>query len=192
MIKDNDIAIPMQGGGDVVAEGVSFDGATDYLSRSSDLVGNVDSKTFTFSAWVYVPEDYAQGGSDYFLSIGYNNHYIRRTTYNKVNYKFSDSANSAVLSGASDIGISLSTFTNILISYDANSSNFSLYLNDTAVSYSNTSQLNGVIDFTKDMLHIMRDDNSQYSKGRLSHLFLDYTYRDLSIEANRRLFLVPS
>ena len=34
-------------------EGVSFDGTNDYLSRSSDLTGNADGKTFTFSAWVY-------------------------------------------------------------------------------------------------------------------------------------------
>ena len=39
--------------GSVPAEGVDFDGTYDYLSRSTDLVGNVDSKTFTFSAWVY-------------------------------------------------------------------------------------------------------------------------------------------
>ena len=43
--------------GVVEPEGVSFDGVTDYLSRSSDLVGNVDSKTFTFSCWVYKAED---------------------------------------------------------------------------------------------------------------------------------------
>ena len=33
----------------VMPEGVDFDGVNDYLSRSTDLVGNVDSKTFTFS-----------------------------------------------------------------------------------------------------------------------------------------------
>ncbi len=36
-----------------VAEAVDFDGEDDYLSRSSDLIGNQDSKTFTFSTWVY-------------------------------------------------------------------------------------------------------------------------------------------
>ena len=38
------------GGG---AEAVSFDRTNDYLSRSSDLTGNADSKTFTFSCWFY-------------------------------------------------------------------------------------------------------------------------------------------
>ena len=33
-----------------VADAIDFDGVTDYLSRSSDLVGNADGKTFTFSA----------------------------------------------------------------------------------------------------------------------------------------------
>jgi hypothetical protein len=36
------------GGGDLPV-GVDFDGTNDYLSRSSDLVGNADGKTFTFS-----------------------------------------------------------------------------------------------------------------------------------------------
>ena len=49
-VSSGDIA----GGTSVAApEGVDFDGVNDYLSRSSDLVGNVNSKTFTFSCWFY-------------------------------------------------------------------------------------------------------------------------------------------
>ena len=59
MIKDSETPIPMQGEGVVAPEGVSFDGVTDYLSRSTDLVGNVDSKTFTFNCWIYFVEDTA-------------------------------------------------------------------------------------------------------------------------------------
>ena len=34
-----------------------------------------------------------------------------------------------------------------------------------------------------------RNNASTKSAGRLAHFFLDYTYRDLSIESNRRLFI---
>jgi hypothetical protein len=37
--------------------GIEFDGSNDYLTRTTDLVGNQDSKTFTFSCWVYVPDN---------------------------------------------------------------------------------------------------------------------------------------
>lgn len=38
---------------EIIPESVDLDGVNDYLSRSSDFVGNTDSKTFTFSCWVY-------------------------------------------------------------------------------------------------------------------------------------------
>ena len=40
-----------------VPEAVDFDGVDDYLSRDSDLVGNSDSKTFTFSGWIYLSDN---------------------------------------------------------------------------------------------------------------------------------------
>ena len=36
-----------------LAAAIDFDGTNDYLSRSSDMTGNADGKTFTFSAWIY-------------------------------------------------------------------------------------------------------------------------------------------
>ena len=42
-------AITSQPSANGVADAIDFDGANDYLSRSSDLVGNTDGKTFTFS-----------------------------------------------------------------------------------------------------------------------------------------------
>ena len=43
--------------GEVLPEAVSLDGTNDYLSRSSDLTGNADGKTFTFSCWFYYVGD---------------------------------------------------------------------------------------------------------------------------------------
>ena len=38
-------------------EAVSFDGSSDWLSRSSDLTGNTDGGIFTFSFFVYNSKD---------------------------------------------------------------------------------------------------------------------------------------
>jgi hypothetical protein len=40
-------------GGEIEPLGVDYDGSADYLSRATDLTGNSDGKTFTFSAWLY-------------------------------------------------------------------------------------------------------------------------------------------
>ena len=41
------------GGAGELAAAIDFDGTNDYLSRSSDMTGNADSKTFTLSFWMY-------------------------------------------------------------------------------------------------------------------------------------------
>ncbi len=42
--------------GEIVPEGVSFDGLTDSLTRDSAFVGEANSKTITFSCWIYFLE----------------------------------------------------------------------------------------------------------------------------------------
>jgi hypothetical protein len=64
--------------------GIDFDGTNDSLSRSSDLTGNADGKTFTFSAWVYRGEDatgtiYSSGG---LFRVFFSNDYFSFKSYN--------------------------------------------------------------------------------------------------------------
>ena len=54
-------------------EGVSFDGSSDYLSRSSDLTGNADGKTFTFSAWVYLGHTGSGSSNSQYGKLYFNN-----------------------------------------------------------------------------------------------------------------------
>jgi len=169
----------------VAPEGTSFDGDTDYLSRSSDFVGNTDSKTFTFSCLVY-------RGQDGIISFPIRSNGgafrvdVRDTTINIEAY---NSSLSLILSLTIDASIR-DTWSEVLVSGDMNSqSTIKAYLSDVSNFTINT-YVNDTIDFTRSDWYIGSGNGaSNFVKGRLSNLYLDYTYRDLSIEANRRLFI---
>lgn len=175
-----------------VAEGVDFDGTTDYLSRATDLTGNVDSKTFTFSCWVYAPQ-LAADGNCIISQDGFNGFFIYASGA-VLNINAKNSSNVTILSyqiPSTEIPPN-NTWFNILISVDlTNTLNKSLYINDKLYTSGWGTYTNDFIDFTRTLISVGRFANTTgYElKGRLSHLFLDYTYRDLSIEANRRLFI---
>jgi hypothetical protein len=74
----------------------------------------------------------------------------------------------------------------------ANAANRKAVINDIDVTSlcTWTTYINDTIDFTKPNHYIGFDSlNTKYLKGRIAQVFLDYTYRNLSIEANRRLFV---
>jgi len=174
----------------VAAEGVSFDGTNDYLSRASDLTGNADSKTFTFSAWVY------KNGTGNECSI------LASQTSNQYKWVISDIGNSLectcrnsggvnVLSFTSTTKVPLKTWVHILVSVDlTNSSNRYVYFNDAAASVTWSTYTDDSIDFTQATgSYVGLFSSNPKHKGRLAHIYLDYTYRDLSNSANRRLFI---
>jgi hypothetical protein len=174
-------------GGEPDPEGVSFDGSNDYLSRSSDLSGNADGKTFTFSCWAYkdgINSDYAyDSGNQFNVRVGTLQ--ITVLAYNP--------AGSLVLNMevAAAVGMPIGTWNHILISCDmANTANRSVYLNDVEVTMTYITYVNSAINFTNvNHASAARSDSVGKLQGRLAHVFLDYTYRDLSVEANRRLFI---
>ena len=175
----------------VVPEGVDFDGVSDYLSRSSDLVGNVDSKTFTFSAWVYrVTSSQQVIISSYTSGVGEGIH-IYISSGNQLYINCYNSSGTAIVVGYSQSILTSNTFFNILISLDTSSQgNSRLYINDIQSSITWTTFTNSFIDCTKPNHSVSSSTTGTNKlKGRLSNLFIDYTYRDLSIEANRRLFI---
>lgn len=182
--------------GEVLPEGVSFDGSSDYLSQTSDLTNNTDSKTFTFSCWVY-KQDFS--GTAYIYVADTNNDGDSFTV--NVN-----SAGAVGIVGKNSSGgqifnlggfyISKLGWNSILVSIDLiSTSKRKVYLNDISVTSSvawNT-YTDDTIDFTHANHKIgnfnYQGNFSSWFKGRLAHLFLDYTYRDLSTTSNRRLFI---
>lgn len=176
-----------------VADAIDFDGATDYLSRSSDLVGNADGKTFTFSAWVWnsqnalsyiLASEDSGGATQGFVVWVANTNYIRAQGFDT--------------SGATNLSVDIpsqtfpkETWLHYLISVDlTNSSNRAVYVNDTAVTATWNTYTNSNINYTNNRWAIAAQlAGSAKFKSRLAHVYLDYTYRDLSVEANRRLFI---
>jgi len=175
----------------VPAKGTEFDGVTDYLSRSSDLTGNVDSKTFTFSAWVY--NSLNTNTNNRIYSIGTTEPFFIQhgASANDLEIKAKNSAGTVILTTTTALDIiTKDTFVHLLISIDlVNIANRAVYINDRLVSATWNTYTNDLIDFTQLNHDIANGTGGVPWKGRLSNLYLDYTYRELSIEANRRLFI---
>ena len=177
----------------VAAEGVSFDGSSDYLSRSSDLVGNADGKTFTFSCWIYRTRLADETVYQIKTALGDFLIRLRNTSSFYIQIFGDDSTGTTRLYGhTGSSGGAVNQWMHLLISINlGNTSQRHIYLDDVAItptwdSYDTFAD----IDFTAQNHNIGRDSTGTNSfKGRLSNLYLDYTYRDLSVEANRRLFI---
>ena len=172
-------------------EAVSFDGTNDYLSRSSDMTGNVDGKTFTFSCWIYQPRNSAgtlpsprplSNGSGRFKVYGSSGSGVGSYTLRGKN-----TSGTIVLNATTAAKVSGDGWVHLLVSIDmASTVNRKVYINGEVSSVTWTTYTNDNIDFTDT---VWRVNSTGGQKARISNVFLDYTYRDLSIEANRRLFI---
>ncbi len=174
---------------EALPESVDLDGTNDYLSRASDFSGNTDGKTFTFSCWVYraaavglkyLYDSEATGGIEIYISS------------NIFTVRAENATGTRVLVASSTVPLlPAATFLNIIISVDlSDTGKRSIYINDATTTEAWDTYLDQNIDFTKSNHAVGASiGTSGAFFGRLSNVFLDYTYRDLSIEANRRLFI---
>ncbi|MGZ3773305.1 MAG: LamG-like jellyroll fold domain-containing protein [Pseudobdellovibrionaceae bacterium] len=172
-----------------LGDAIDFDGANDYLSRASDFAGNVNSKTFTFSAWVWLNSTgsplivYSNLNTYFYIAVSTNFLYIEG--------KYTDGT-SLLLATTSAGGIGIKTFNHILISVDlANTANRAVYINDVlqTTTWTNYNTLYP-INFSRAGHGVGGTNTGSFNfPGRLAHVYLDYTYRDLSNSTNRRLFI---
>jgi hypothetical protein len=174
-----------------VAEAIDFDGTNDYLRRTSDLAGNTASRTFTFSAWIWQAS--TATGWIYVNSNGTNNRFTVRVVTGTLEIVGTANTNSEILRVTAPLAAvsRTATFYHVLISMDmANAANRSIYINDIAQSLTVTTYTNALIPFNQvDHVIAGTQGGSAGDLGRLSNVFLDYTYRDLSNVTNRRLFV---
>ena len=181
-------------GGDV-AEGVSFDGSTDWLSKNG-LTGSANSKTFTMSFFVYYDGSatthiYSQAPlADSATNIVYlyTDGRLRIQSFNSSNVEILD----VTVSLNAVVNKIKNTWISVIASMDmSNTANRYISVNDRIQSPAWDTYINEAIVFTEDANTKVcaSISGSSVLKGRLSNFFLDYTYRDLSIEANRRLFI---
>ena len=177
-----------------LAAAIDFDGTNDYLSRVSDLTGAVDGKTFTFSAWVYIvgassdqriyhSNDTGSGWPRFAVLVDDGNRVIF------VSYPTNGTARLNISSATNSL--SRNTWYNILASVDmASQANSKIYINDANSPLLVSVFTNTDLAFANNQ-HYVGAESSSAGKfdGRLSNVFLDYTYRDLSVTNNRRLFI---
>lgn len=173
------------------AEAIDFDGTNDYLSRSSTLIGATDTQTLTFSGWIWL----ASGSQTVMLQeIQTTDGNLRFRVYvQEGNITFlSLNSSATILNADCSVGAPLNTWAHVLISVNlANTSQRSVYVNDTAASVS-WSTYSGTFDFAGGTHNYgvgAYSDGTFKRQTRLSHIYLDYTYRDMSVTANRRLFV---
>ena len=174
-----------------LANAIDFDGTSDYLLRSSALTGSADGKTFTFSAWVYISKYLSsyntvlQGNGQAFnFSFGSDNFYIKCLNSSNTAYPL-------------DVAVDLvqapkDTFIHILASIDMTSQAATrIYVNDVLQTLNFRSAfVNTNLDLTPSSVAVGALTNgSNKFQGRISNLYLDYTYRNLDVVANRRLFI---
>jgi hypothetical protein len=171
--------------------GIDLDGTNDYGSLGVDLTGNADGKTFTFSCWVY-----ADPGADGRLYMAGSQRFYTNWKTGKFEV-IGLSAAGTMLLNVTIPGGSRPEYENrwihVLISVDLNNtSNRYVYFDDedfSAVVSWNT-YINDNLDFTNTTHFVgAQVSGAGAFTGRLAGLYLDYTYRDLSDSANRRLFI---
>jgi len=180
------------GSGDeeILPEAIDFDGTNDYLSRSSDLVGNTDGKTFTFSCWVYNYHTTSLSLYSSKTSAGTINIYVNNSGTLYIQMVNATGTEIRLNWEAPSKTIPFGTWVNIIISMNMASTSYRhIYVSDKVVTGAYTFYANEDILFAHTDHYINSNlGSSERGKGRLSHAFLDYTYRDLSTESNRRLF----
>lgn len=195
------LAASQQSYGAEPAGAVDFDGTNDYLSRSSDLTGNADGKTFTFSAWVW--PDNGQGpiycsanatsGSLQPVIIGVGN--AATGTYNlTILYRDYNSGITKLQAYSAALSVPRDTAMHVLISVDvSDTAKRWVYINDVQTTMSWDNYVNENIPFSHTYHYVGYENHwpsvTDRFKGRLAHVYLDYTYRDLSNVTNRRLFI---
>lgn len=186
-------AITPQPSANGVADAIDFDGTNDFLWRGSDLVGNVDGKTFTFSAWVWVNND-AETSAIYNSRLSSSGEELFSVVYSGIGgwaFTAKNSASIVVYNKSLSNVWPKQGWNHLLLSIDlTNSLNHYVFINDIQQAGGFTTYTNDIIDFTN-AYHSVGAGTfaTNKCKGRISNVFLDYTYRDLSIEANRRLFI---
>lgn len=176
------------------AEAIDYDGSNDYLQRTSDLVGNTNGKSFTFSVWVW-PGRSSSAEDIYNSATGSGGFRIRCLGGTNWSVYAYNSGGTEVLACDFTTPVpSMNTFVNLLVSVDlASTANRYVYVNDVAASPSWSIYTNANINRTTTTHEIAAfSGGGVYYRGRLSNVFLDYTYRDLSVEANRRLFITAN
>ena len=185
------------------AEAVTFDGTNDYLTKTTGVTGMTDNKTFTFSSWFFVNS--SSNSNDGFISgntpgaqgaAAFNIH--RQDSSDKIVLKAgvhstTEGTHAIKEQVVSNTVITKNTWHHLLISMDAATGTFHLYLDDVDDSAAPTVN-NLTVDWTVDNYSAAGTYSGfapigSFFYGDLADEWFDTTYMDFSVTANRRKFI---
>lgn len=175
-----------------------FDGTNDWLFRSSNLTGIADSKVGMISTW-YKNTRTGAGGEEFIInanSPSADTLIFTKLANNKLRFTLNDSTDTNILRVESNRTINESDdWVHVLISWDLNTatSRAEIYIVD--VDESNI--ITGPTDADADFSNVTSWDVGSFSDGSGFKLksclaqvyFIDDETLDLSVTANRRLFI---
>ncbi len=170
----------------------AIEGPNNYLYRNADLIGNQDSDTVTISFWantasgatgsIYTAQETGDGNRT--CNVFFNGGYLY--------FIFLRPGTTITIMQGYAADVADGEWHHYLLSLDLNNTSLrSLYIDDVEKGVTwpiyNTSD---TLDFTRQNHLIGRSQDASIPYvGNLMHLYIDQTYRDLSVEANRRLFV---
>ena len=181
-------------------------GGTDFLTKTSGVTGMNDNKTFTFSSWFFLSSAFTGPGcfmSNFVAPSNLGPFYLTVNTSNKIICKAGVSGGgegvhaipeNTVLSSTT---ITEGTWHHLLISFDAATTTFHLYLDDVDDSASPTTYNHAIewdaVEYTAACYKTAFGGGYQYKwYGDLSDFWFDTTYLDISTTSNRRKFIDAS
>ena len=185
-----------------IPEGIDFEGFNNYLFREIGLVGNSNSKTVTLSFWSYYPTNAggfrgivgagAEGAQSFFQAF-----MAGATTFSFLgrNASGSNVLSFNTVGSAGDFKLMpVRKWNNIIISFDLSDTlKRHVFINEIDVTNDITwaTYVDDEIQFQQPKwgVGITPGSNNEAYKGRLCNMFLDYTYRDLTVASNRQLFV---
>ena len=163
-----------------------------YLQKSSDLTGNSDGKTFTLSAWIKMRQEGGSQDSPRPLSNSSGRFNVFGGQGSGGSFSFtlrgSNTSGTIILNATTSSKLGGNDWCHLLVSIDlSDTSKRYIYINgvlDSSVTW--TTYTNDNIDFTDTTWRV---NTTGGSDAKYAHIYLDYTYRDLSVEANRLNFI---
>jgi len=170
------------------AHAVNFDG-NDDLERGADLTGIADGKTGTVSLWFKTGTD---GVSKNIIATSATSRFlVNIDASNKINMIARNAAGTIILRFVTTpTYLAASGWHHLLASWDLATTTGQLYVTDVAPALGTNTRTNDTIDYTEGAFVIGATPAAvgRYN-GDLADLWFHTSHIDLSVEANRRLFI---
>lgn len=173
--------------------GMYFDGTAQWFTTGADLTGTADGKELAFSLWVFA-DDTATNDTVFagVTSVGGATHrvLINIDASDRIQVVAKDISGTTVLDIISS-AITTDRWVHVLCSVDlTDTNNRHLYIDDLEDLNTVTTYTNTAIDYTLAdwSLGGLADGTLLYG-GQLTEFWLDDSYIDFSVEANRRDFI---